>query len=264
MSPLMNFQMLTLGKVTAAVIVPVFFWGQGLSAQSRGQNTGDSSRVEIGLCDWSTELPAGFKELQRGSGWLMAEERGRAELIMACLPNNKRTDSAAELEERIRLRGGEVKGAVKHPVPGGLSGLLFEHTRVDRGRKIESVEAYFASKAYEYRIYVILKNLPASRAEREARLGVTRHLLEAMIDAGTVENGQPQAAITESIYRGRLALAVLFIALLGSGAGIYGLLWLRRQRIASRVRAEAQALGDAAEKTANSTQASRSEKSDLS
>ncbi len=168
-------------------------------------------------CNVAFYVPAGFQIVEETRTSLLARDLQGLELAVFCTYNENRTNRSSEILSRPGVQ--EIK--TLH-MESRISGILYSNTRYSQGKKLQSIEAYLATRNLEYRVIAIP---PGGLFQgNEAR---ARQLVEELL-AGFSWIAPPENTISEEEYQQRLwflGLAILVIlAILGA------ILWHRRKR----------------------------------
>lgn len=175
----------------------------------------ESKPTVIEPCNIAFYIPAEFKIVEETKTSLLARNGAGLELAVFCTFNESRTNQTS----RIVVRPG-VQAIKRLHLEGEIQGVLYSNTRFSQGKKLQSYEAYFASRNLEYRVIVI----PAS-GEFQNNESLARSLVEDVL-AGLSWIAPPESTITEEQYQTRLWIASLIVILLLAG-GAY--LWNRKR-----------------------------------
>ncbi len=138
--------------------------------------------------------------------------------IFTCTVNTKRTSQISEIRENARLRNEILHRFELMELTTGVDAAVFSRTRNYEGRRIKTLEAYFATRDIEYRFYILPAGSDGQSLNELAGISYEelaadlRHLLRQ----GKF-NGDVDATITEAEYRIRFygfAGAALMLAIL--------------------------------------------------
>ena len=161
-------------------------------------------------CNIAFYLPNGFSVMEQTKTSLLARNAAGMELAIFCTFNESRTYDPG----RIIARPG-VKEIKPLHMEGEIQGLLYSNTRFSGGKKMQSIEAYIATRNLEYRVIAI----PSGGTFDEKSQNDARDLVEELL-AGLSWIAPPDATISEEQYRLRLWIAS------GVGVAILGLIGL--------------------------------------
>lgn len=218
------------GKFRVALIVGVLF----LSLPVAWAKGGESS-LEIVDCKLILQTPFPVQVIENEPTWFSARRSppARLEYMISggCRPNGYRTSRVSVLKKG---KGPDGKTPIdrmeERTLPGGLEGIVFRSKKEISGRRIHSVEAYFASRDFEYRFSMIpledLSKNPEPGTISPEEFDVLQTEMMGLLD-GIQFTEAPPVPIEESTYQLR------FYSMLG-GAGILVLLpvlfLIRRKR----------------------------------
>lgn len=152
--------------------------------------------------------------------------------VFTCTLNTKRTSQISEIRENARLRGELLHRFELMELAPGVDAAVFSRTRNYEGRRIKTLETYFATRDVEYRFYVLPGGSGGQTLDELA--GISYEELAAdlrfLLRHGNFQ-GPVDPTITEAEYRLRFygfAGAGLMLAILLGYAAVR--LLLRRPR----------------------------------
>ncbi len=186
---------------------------------------------EVLLCGYRVPLSAEWRwELLQNDAELLvlrSQERagGRSPLaaqwLLSCQPNAERTSRVGEIRSDARERGHSVHQLTERTLDREIEAALFSRTRVHEGRRVKSIEAYFATRELEYRLFALPLRAADGQIPARAYVQLMREL-DGMLDAGSFA-GTVEATIRESEYRLRLYIAGTVLALAGLAAAWFAI-----------------------------------------
>ncbi|HBS06617.1 MAG TPA: hypothetical protein DEA96_16730 [Leptospiraceae bacterium] len=188
----------------------------GLLAGSSGSLHARVTPQVIEPCNIAFYLPAGFQIVEETKTSLLARDIQGLELAVFCTYNENRTNRSSEILARPGVQ--EIK---QLHMESSVTGILFSNTRFSQGKKLQSIEAYLATRNLEYRVIAIPPEGSFETLEPRART-VVEELL-----AGLSWIAPPESTISEEQYQQRLwLLGLVILAILGL-VGLY--LWKRKK-----------------------------------
>ena len=130
------------------ISVMIFFLTNGL--------TGENHRVHI--CEAQFSWDNLVLEEKQESTWVYFKSQldleGRripVNFIAACVPNSARTTHVLEIGKGT---GGAAEKVLEYSrLPDGTDVVFYKKDRVEEGRLVHSVQAYFATRDFEYRMH---------------------------------------------------------------------------------------------------------------
>ncbi len=216
---------------TAAVFT-VFF------ATQMGEIAAEESRGKI--CNYSFPLPEKSRLLKEEPNLIQFKSEHRAggknitvEWLFSCSNNYNKTNRISELETEAEKRQEKIGNFEELSIAHGIRAALYLRTRMNKGRRRANLEAYFATKEREYRLYSFpsLRHSNSDgdpkRKKREKGLlklngqeiiKTVRRQMKEILQRGNFIR-EVKTTITEAEYRLRLYLTVaialpLFVLLL--------------------------------------------------
>ena len=78
--------------------------------------------------------------------------------LFSCTENLRRTSQSSEIMRKIREEGELLHHHETLHVDQNLEALFFSRTRIKKGRRLSSIEAYFAARNHEYHFYALAKD----------------------------------------------------------------------------------------------------------
>lgn len=149
-----------------------------------------------------------------------ASARTTVDFALACTPNQRRT-SALE-ETLVQSEGVRLQRVERLELDRGVQAAVFSRTHLRQGRSRKRIEAYFATRDFEYRLASEAQNPPADFDFAP----VANDILAMLADAEF--RGEVRPAISEAAYVWRLR--ILAIALLALGSVVIGTILVRSLR----------------------------------
>lgn len=145
----------------------------------------------------------------------------RVHWLLSCVPNPRRTSRLSELAQDIASSGHLLHRLEEHTLDHGVRSVVFSRTRTLKGRRVKTLEAYFATRDLEYRILIAPDESEPARLDAISRSSYNdlATSLQSSLAAGRFR-GAVQTTITESQYRTRLWAfggGALIATLIGAG-----------------------------------------------
>lgn len=181
---------------------------------------------EVLLCGYRVPLSAQWRwELLQNDAELLvlrSQERAQdrsplsAQWLLSCQPNAERTSRVGEIRGDARERGHSVHQLLERTLDREIEAAVFSRTRVHEGRRIKSIEAYFATRELEYRLFALPLRRPDGQIPARAYDQLMREM-NTMLDTGSFA-GPVEPTIRESVYQMRLYLAGFVLAIVSLAA----------------------------------------------
>lgn len=125
-----------------------------------------------------------------------------AQWLLSCTPNTARTNQVSEIRAQTEARGQALHHFAERTLDQTVAAAVFSRTRAFEGKRVKSIEAYFATRDLEYRIFALPARNRAGQIPASAYSTLTG-LLETLLKDGRFA-GTIQTTITEATYRVRL------------------------------------------------------------
>ncbi len=203
-----------------------------------------SAPLDVSLAPCSIRFPiqGTAKVLRRGNNWalLKREYKGKAgaRLIVRCKQNRHHTSLTSDLRAIARKRLHVLRYYQETKIDQSIPAVYYLKSRVHRGRRIISIDAYFATREFEYHLNL----LPDKKPDAKTRPNQYKHLVG---DMGAVLRDlrfttQVKPAITEAAYRRRLNWLIFggTVIVLSIGLGLYVRRRKRKEKASRRKRNE--------------------------
>lgn len=150
----------------------------------------------------------------------------QAQWLLSCNPNAARTSQVSEIRNLAEARRQVIHQLEERTLDREVAAAVFSRTRVFEGKRVKSVEAYFATRDLEYRIFALPARDNSGQLPGEAYLVLNRLMQELLNQVRF--SGDIQVTISEASYRRR------FYALTGLGGLIALILLLIAVRVLFR------------------------------
>jgi hypothetical protein len=208
-----------------------FFAADRLAAQA------GSSSALVDLCGFQFPAPAGARVVSEDADLIVLQQPARigdydarVHWLLSCLPNTRRTSRLSEMTAEIEADGHILHRLEELTLDHEVRAVVFSRTRTLKGRRVKTLEAYFATRDLEYRILIAPDESEPARLDAVSRSSYNdlAGVLQNSLAAGQFR-GDVQTTITEAQYRRRL-WAIGAAGLTTSLAGLGLILWLRRRR----------------------------------
>ncbi|MCR9143506.1 MAG: hypothetical protein NXI24_14755 [bacterium] len=131
--------------------------------------------------------------------------RMEAQWLFSCNSNPARTSQVSEIRDAAEARGQVIHQLEEVALDREVLAAVFTRTRVFEGNRVKSVEAYFATRDLEYRIFALPARGGSGQIPSAAYLKLDQLLRETLDRLRFA--GEIQPTITEADYRARLYMA---------------------------------------------------------
>ncbi len=181
------------------------------------------------LCHYRFSMPPNVRVTSQTPALIMAEKsyksiKGTPNLqwLFSCMENQNRTSQTSEILAKAKQNQESIHHYEKTQLSQGIEAMILGRTRFRKGRRIHSLEAYFATRNYEYHFYV----LPLSNISIEKDKNLYSRLTQEIktLLSTSKFSKEVEKTITESEFQGRL-YTLLGLA---SFIGIALLFWIIR------------------------------------
>ncbi len=192
--------------------------------------------AEESLCLYRFTLPKGAFSTVYQRNFITSFQRHRAangkklkiRWLFSCRDNHLRTSQISELLKKAGHRGGEesIHNYEVIFLDQNIKALLFHRTRLMQGKKVRSLESYFATRNHEYHFYALNDTRSSGRQRMPYRV-LTKEMKYLLSKAKF--SAKVKKTITEADFRIRLYILAVCLALcvlLGLGA----LFWKIRKK----------------------------------
>lgn len=214
-----------------ALVAAAFFASAGLFAQS------EPASERIDLCGFEFPAPENARIVSTDADLIVLQQpvrigdyTARVHWLLSCVPNARRTSRVSEIALEIETRGHILHRLEERDLDQAVRAAVFSRTRTLQGRRVKTLEAYFATRDVEYRILIAPDESDPARLDAISRSSYNdlAGALQKALTAGQFR-GDVQTTITEAQYRRRLW--ILAAAAMGASLAGFGLFfWLRRRR----------------------------------
>ena len=133
--------------------------------------------------------------------------------LFSCTENLRRTSQSSEIVRKIREEEELLHHRENLYLDQNLEAMLFSRTRVKKGYRLRSIEAYFATRSHEYHFYALARGQNLLQINKK----IHSELLEKMkniLQAGKFSK-KVEKTITEAQYQIRLYAMIGLFLLLG-------------------------------------------------
>lgn len=158
----------------------------------------ESEKFSLSSCDVMFKLPGGFKVYDLGKDSMLSISNDKTQLTFLCNSNPERTSKILKLKTDYKDTSEVIE------LNRGFETILFKQKRIIKGRKIESIEAYIASRDREYRAALF----------REGELTDNDIQTMKVFLGSIVFDDHVNPAITEEDYEFRLNVVKLLVLIL--------------------------------------------------
>ena len=176
------------------------------------------------LCNYRFNLPQKSSLTNKGFTSYIAKKtyRYRSQNItfewnLNCNKNFLRTSQISNIIAKIEKEKDIIRYHEKVQLEQGIKATIISRTQIYKGRRIHSITSYFATRDYEYFIYIIPKKLVKKQSLIEIPKPIQAQIIKEIkkLLKNTKFNkqyGKVQATITEAQYQSRLRISLIIIA----------------------------------------------------
>ena len=195
------------------------------------------------LCEFGFSAPPGTRVVERRNDMFLLEQnvsdrsmndRG-FHWIIVCTPNVRRTNRIEELAEEARTQGGAIRGLRVVLIDSGVRAAFFEKERIQKGRKIHSLNAYFATRDFEYN-FAIIGREGGAVIDGPLSAEKSRELEKTVMEGRFISAVVP--AISEREYQRRFAVFIAVLFFLAVAIILISVGWFFRRRKRKRASAK--------------------------
>ncbi|MCB1316763.1 MAG: hypothetical protein KDK27_12445 [Leptospiraceae bacterium] len=170
------------------------------------------------LCDYQIALPSNV-QLVIQQGQLIQVRKAytipghnlpyRIDWVFTCAYNASRTNRVSEIQAEAEQAGELIRNFHPATMPAGIQYALYSRLRVIEGRRIQTVESFFATRDLQYHFYAIPSEEQYPGIDRMNAMPVEQLIneLHAVITESEFIR-PPEVTITEARYRSRLYITV--------------------------------------------------------
>jgi hypothetical protein len=141
-----------------------------------------------------------------------------AQWLFSCVPNVARTSQISELRQTAAESGQVIHRFERLAIDRSVEAAVFSRTRVFEGRRVKSLEAYFATRDLEYRVFVLPKRARSGAVPPGAYDKLASALTDVLVRGKFAEG--VVTTISEANYRVRL-YALIAIAVVTTLAALF-------------------------------------------
>ena len=185
--------------------------------------------AESKFCQLDLQVPKGFRLASKNKNFIVLEKnykKLRTQWLLSCNENLRRTSKITEFTKKLKNSNEAIHAIKMLKIQEGLEAILIERTRLYSGARLNFLESYFATRNYEYRLFVMSKNKNSLLSTDKSFKKKLYQDMEAILLKSSFST-KIKPAITEEKYQKRLSLFINLIVLffillaLGLGFGIY-------------------------------------------